>query len=41
MMPTKSSLSYKSNVGASAYFGFITAKVGNNFLPKEKPLWRI
>ena len=27
---------YKSNVGASAYFGFITAKVGNNFLPKEK-----
>ena len=27
---------YKSNVGASAYFGFITAKSGNSFLPKEK-----
>lgn len=27
---------YKSNVGASAYFGFITAKSGNNFMPKEK-----
>lgn len=27
---------YKSNVGASAYFGFITAKTGNSYLPKEK-----
>ena len=27
---------YKSNVGASAYFGFVTAKTGNSYLPKEK-----
>ena len=27
---------YKSNVGASAYFGFVTAKTENDFKPKEK-----
>lgn len=27
---------YEDNVGASAYFGFVTAKTGNSYLPKEK-----
>lgn len=27
---------YSSNVGASAYFGFMTAKTGNDFKPKDK-----
>lgn len=27
---------YRSNVGASAYFGFMTAKTGNDFMPKDK-----
>lgn len=27
---------YSSNVGASAYFGFVTAKSGNDYKPKDK-----